>query len=169
MRAANAAITALTHTGISTPLIVTGQARKKRASWNSATSENTTTARNVKGFMAASFRLRLERPFFVRIESAEKEDPMTKLRIALAAAVITLAVPAAAQEPVKVGLVAPFSGIAGDYGKQMEGGIKAFFKLHGDTFAGRRIQVIVRDTTGPNPEIAKRLAQELVTRDKVDF
>jgi branched-chain amino acid transport system substrate-binding protein len=74
-----------------------------------------------------------------------------------------------AQEPVKVGLVAPFSGVAADYGKQMEAGIKAYFKLHGDTFAGRKIQIIVRDTTGPNPEIAKRLAQELVTRDKVDF
>ena len=34
---------------------------------------------------------------------------------------------------------------------------------------GRKIQVLVRDTTGPNPEIAKRLAQELITRDKVDF
>jgi branched-chain amino acid transport system substrate-binding protein len=74
-----------------------------------------------------------------------------------------------AQEPVKVGLVAPFSGVAADYGKQMEGGIKAFFKIHGDTFNGRKIQILVRDTTGPNPEIAKRLAQELVTRDKVDF
>jgi branched-chain amino acid transport system substrate-binding protein len=82
---------------------------------------------------------------------------------------ISLATGAAAQEPVKVGLVAPFSGVAADYGKQMEGGIKAYFKLHGDTFNGRKIQVIVRDTTGPNPEIAKRLAQELVTRDKVDF
>jgi branched-chain amino acid transport system substrate-binding protein len=75
----------------------------------------------------------------------------------------------AQQPPVKVGLVAPFSGVAADYGKQMEAGIKAYFKLHGDTAGGRKIQVIVRDTTGPNPEIAKRLAQELVTRDKVDF
>jgi branched-chain amino acid transport system substrate-binding protein len=92
---------------------------------------------------------------------------MKRIILALAAA---LAAPGIlAQEPVKVGLVAPFSGVAADYGKQMEGGIKAYFKLHGDTVNGRRIQVIVRDTTGPNPEIAKRLAQELVTRDKVDF
>jgi branched-chain amino acid transport system substrate-binding protein len=90
-------------------------------------------------------------------------------RTILALAALALAPAIFAQEPVKVGLVAPFSGVAADYGKQMEGGIKAFFKLHGDTFGGRRIQVIVRDTTGPNPEIAKRLAQELVTRDKVDF
>ena len=32
-----------------------------------------------------------------------------------------------------------------------------------------RIQVIVRDTTGPVPEVARRLAQELVVRDQVDF
>lgn len=90
-------------------------------------------------------------------------------RKALAALAAALAIPAAAAEPVRVGLVAPFSGTAADYGRQMEGGIKAYFKLHGDTFAGRKIEILVRDTTGPNPEIAKRLAQELVTRDKVDF
>ncbi len=85
------------------------------------------------------------------------------------AAIAACGLSAAAQQPVKVGLVAPFSGVAADFGRQMEAGIKAYFKLHGDTFAGRRIQVIVRDTGGPNPEVAKRLAQELVTRDKVDF
>jgi branched-chain amino acid transport system substrate-binding protein len=90
-------------------------------------------------------------------------------RMVLAALALALAPWASAQEPVKVGVVAPFSGVAGDYGKQMEGGMKAFFKLHGDTFAGRKIQLLIRDTGGPNPEVAKRLAQELVTRDKVDF
>ena len=90
-------------------------------------------------------------------------------RIVLAALALTLSSWVGAQEPVKVGVVAPFSGVAGDYGKQMEGGMKAFFKLHGDTFAGRKIQLLIRDTGGPNPEVAKRLAQELVTRDKVDF
>jgi branched-chain amino acid transport system substrate-binding protein len=90
-------------------------------------------------------------------------------RIVLAALALTLSTWVGAQEPVKVGVVAPFSGVAGDYGKQMEGGMKAFFKLHGDTFAGRKIQLLIRDTGGPNPEVAKRLAQELVTRDKVDF
>ena len=87
------------------------------------------------------------------------------------AGVVALALAAAvqAQEPIRVGVVAPFSGVAADYGKQMEAGIKAYFKLNGDTFAGRKIELLIRDTTGPNPEIAKRLAQELVTRDKVDF
>ncbi|HEX6635100.1 MAG TPA: ABC transporter substrate-binding protein, partial [Usitatibacter sp.] len=88
---------------------------------------------------------------------------MKRLAAALASLAASLAFAAA---PVKVGMIAPFSGGAADFGRQMKAGIDAFFKLHGDTFAGRKIEVIVRDTGGPNPEVAKRLAQELVTRDK---
>ncbi len=73
-----------------------------------------------------------------------------------------------AADPVKIGLIAPFSGSFADYGKQMEGGIKAFQKLNGDTVAGRKVQIISKDTMGPAPDVAKRLAQELVVRDKVD-
>ncbi len=70
---------------------------------------------------------------------------------------------------MKIGVVAPFSGVAADYGKQMEAGMKAWMKIHGDSVNGRKIELLIRDTGGPNPEVAKRLAQELVTRDKVDF
>ncbi|MEC4718611.1 ABC transporter substrate-binding protein [Noviherbaspirillum sp. CPCC 100848] len=76
---------------------------------------------------------------------------------------------ALAQETIKVGLVAPFSGPFADYGKQMESGIKAYMKQHGDKVAGKKVEIIIKDTTGPVPEVAKRLAQELVVRDKVDF
>jgi branched-chain amino acid transport system substrate-binding protein len=79
------------------------------------------------------------------------------------------ALSAQAQETIKIGLIAPFSGPFADYGKQMEGGIKAYMKQHGDTVAGKKIEIIAKDTTGPVPEVAKRLAQELVVRDKVDF
>jgi branched-chain amino acid transport system substrate-binding protein len=88
---------------------------------------------------------------------------------ALAAMAATGAAPAQAQDTIKVGVIAAFSGPFADYGKQMEGGIKAWMAQHGDTVAGKKIQVIYKDTTGPSPEIAKRLAQELVVRDKVDF
>ncbi|MGB6055343.1 MAG: ABC transporter substrate-binding protein [Burkholderiaceae bacterium] len=74
-----------------------------------------------------------------------------------------------AQDTIKVGLIAPFSGPFADYGKQMDAGIKAYMKLHGDKVAGKKIEIIMKDTTGPVPEVAKRLAQELVVRDKVDF
>ena len=90
-------------------------------------------------------------------------------RVILGAALLGAALLAQAQQPVKIGIVAPFSGVAADYGKQMEAGMKAWMRLHGDTINGRKVELVVRDTTGPNPEIAKRLAQELVTRDNVDF
>ncbi len=85
---------------------------------------------------------------------------------ALAAALFSTAVNA---QDVKVGVIAPFSGSAAGFGKQIEAGMRAYLKLNGDTFAGRKIQLLIRDTGGPNPEVAKRLAQELVARDKVDF
>jgi branched-chain amino acid transport system substrate-binding protein len=84
-------------------------------------------------------------------------------------ATLAFAPAANAQDTIKVGVIAAFSGPFADYGKQMEGGIKAWMAQHGDTVAGKKIQIIYRDTTGPAPEVAKRLAQELVVRDKVDF
>ena len=86
----------------------------------------------------------------------------------LAAAIADAAPSVWAQEPIKIGLLAPFSGPFAEYGKQSESGLKAFFKLNGDTVAGRKVQVIVRDSTA-SPEVAERLAQELVVRDKVDL
>jgi len=73
------------------------------------------------------------------------------------------------QDGIRVGLIGPFSGPFSTLGGEMEAGVKAYLKQHGDAAGGKRIEVLVRDTTGPSPEIAKRLAQELVVRDKVDF
>jgi branched-chain amino acid transport system substrate-binding protein len=94
---------------------------------------------------------------------------MSMICIAAAVLGVTSLGQAAAQGTIKVGLIAPFSGPFADYGKQMEGGIKAYLAQHGSTVAGKKVEVLIRDSTGPAPEIAKRLAQELVTRDKVDF
>lgn len=94
----------------------------------------------------------------------------TVVRSALALGLFGLnALAAQAQETIKIGVIAAFSGPFADYGKQMEGGIKAYMKQHGDTVAGKKIELVIKDTTGPSPEIAKRLAQELVVRDKVDI
>lgn len=92
------------------------------------------------------------------------------LATASAASLLGLAaVGAAGAETIKVGLVAPFSGPFAQYGGQMYAGIKAYFHLHGDEVAGKKIEIIRRDTGGSGPEIARRLSQELVNRDKVDF
>ncbi|HUI72328.1 MAG TPA: ABC transporter substrate-binding protein, partial [Spirochaetia bacterium] len=73
------------------------------------------------------------------------------------------------QGPVKIGLIASFSGPFQAYGRNVEDGMRTYMKMHGDTYAGRKIEIIERDTTGPAPEVAKRLAQELLARDNVDF
>jgi branched-chain amino acid transport system substrate-binding protein len=70
---------------------------------------------------------------------------------------------------IKIGLIASFSGPFADIGGQIEKGVKAYLKEHGDTVAGKKVEILRRDTTGPAPDVAKRLAQELVVRDKVDF
>jgi branched-chain amino acid transport system substrate-binding protein len=83
---------------------------------------------------------------------------------------LLLAPPAAiAQQAVKIGVIAEFSGPFADYGNQILNGMKTYLKLNGDTFAGRKVEIITRDTTGAAPDIAKRHAQELITRDNVDI
>jgi branched-chain amino acid transport system substrate-binding protein len=92
------------------------------------------------------------------------------LLAALLGALALAATPCAhAQNTIKVGVIAAFSGPFADYGGQIEAGMKAYMKEHGDTVAGKKIELITRDTKGPAPEVAKRLAQELITRDKVQF
>jgi len=76
---------------------------------------------------------------------------------------------ARAQETIKIGLMLTYSGPFADNARQIDNGVQLYLKQHGDTVAGKKIEIIKRDTTGAAPDIAKRLAQELVTRDKVDF
>ena len=90
-------------------------------------------------------------------------------RAIIGAAMLGAAGTLQAQGVVKLGLVAEFSGPFAQYGQQILGGMKAYMKQNGDTVAGKKIEIVQKDTTGPAPDVAKRLAQELVTRDNVDF
>ena len=76
---------------------------------------------------------------------------------------------AAAQEPVKIGVILPYSGPFADAANQLQAGIDLYIAEHGDEVAGRKIEIIRRDTGGPAPDVAQRLAQELVVRDGVDI
>ena len=73
------------------------------------------------------------------------------------------------QPPLKVGLISTFSGFFTQYGKDSDAAVAAFIKEHGDTVAGRKLEIIKRDDSGMAPESAKRLAQELIINDHVDF
>jgi branched-chain amino acid transport system substrate-binding protein len=94
---------------------------------------------------------------------------MKKAFLALVASVaIAAAAPARAEDVVKVGLVMAFTGQFADAAAQMDHGISLYMKQHGDTVAGKKIQLIRKDTAGV-PENAKRLAQELIVNDHVDI
>jgi branched-chain amino acid transport system substrate-binding protein len=74
-----------------------------------------------------------------------------------------------AEDAVKIGVVMPYSGQFADPSAQSENGLKLYLKQHGNKLGGRDVEMIRKDTGGINPPVAKRLAQELVTRDNVDI
>src|SRR5262245_19328629 len=96
---------------------------------------------------------------------------MRKLTVGLTAvaALAWLSVPAIAQQPLKVGVIMPYSGQLADAATQMDNGIKLYLKRHGDVVAGRKIELIRKDTGGIAPDVAKRLAQEMIVRDGVEI
>jgi branched-chain amino acid transport system substrate-binding protein len=93
----------------------------------------------------------------------------TLIGLAALAAILLAGLPADAQPTVKIGLIMPYSGQFADTATQMDNAIKLYVKQKGDTVAGRKIELIRRDTGGVAPDVAKRLAQELIVRDKVDI
>jgi branched-chain amino acid transport system substrate-binding protein len=100
-----------------------------------------------------------------------REDLMRKFLLGIGgvAAAMLISTTANAQNTVKIGVISAFSGQFADTSAQIDNGIKLYMKQKGDTVAGKKIELIRKDTGGPNPDVAKRLAQELVTRDNVDI
>src|ERR1700724_589501 len=73
---------------------------------------------------------------------------------------------AVAQDTVKIGLVLPMTGTVGAAGQEGAAAVKLYMAQHGDTVAGKKIELIIRDD-GSIPDNAKRLAQEFVVNDHV--
>lgn len=95
-----------------------------------------------------------------------------KKRVFLSASVLALAVSAssavlAQDNTFKIGLILPMTGQQASTGRQIEAAAKLYMAQHGDTVAGKKIQLIVKDDTSV-PDVTKRLAQELVVNDKVN-
>lgn len=84
-------------------------------------------------------------------------------------AAIAVGGPVRAADPVKIGLILPMSGPFASTGKQIDAAVKLYIKTHGDTVAGRKVEVILKDDTGTAPDVTKRQAQELIVNDKVDI
>jgi branched-chain amino acid transport system substrate-binding protein len=76
---------------------------------------------------------------------------------------------ARAEDPVKIGIIMAYSGQFADPSAQGDNGLKLYLKQHGNKLGGRDVEIIRKDAGGINPPVAKRLAQELITRDNVDI
>ena len=83
-----------------------------------------------------------------------------------AAAVLALTGAASAQETVKIGLILPMTGPFASTGRQIEAAAKLYMQQKGDTVAGKKVQLILKDDTG-TADVTKRLAQELIVNDKI--
>ena len=77
--------------------------------------------------------------------------------LACFAATLLAATSAHAQDTVKIGVIMSYSGQFADPGAQIDNGIKLYMKQHGDTVAGKKIELIRKDTGGIAPDVAKRL------------
>jgi branched-chain amino acid transport system substrate-binding protein len=73
-----------------------------------------------------------------------------------------------AQETVKVGMVMPLTGGLSAAGKQVVAGARLYMSMHGDTVAGRKVELLVKDDTS-SAETGRRLILESITNDKVDI
>jgi len=86
---------------------------------------------------------------------------------ALAAATLATSTMALAQDnKFKIGLLLPMTGPFASTGRQIEAAVRLYMAQNGDTVAGRKVELIVKDDTG-TPDVTKRLAQEMVVNDKV--
>jgi branched-chain amino acid transport system substrate-binding protein len=73
-----------------------------------------------------------------------------------------------AADTVKIGFILPMTGPQQSTGRETSAAIKLFMAQNGDTIAGKKIEVIIKDD-GAVPDAAKRLAQELIVNEKVHF
>ena len=96
---------------------------------------------------------------------------MNKRHFLRATALASLAIAGStvfAQDNVfKIGLILPMTGQQATTGRQIEAAAKLYMAQNGDTVAGKKIQLIIKDDTSI-PDVTKRLAQELIVNDKVN-
>jgi branched-chain amino acid transport system substrate-binding protein len=76
---------------------------------------------------------------------------------------------AAAETVVKVGLISSYSGFVAQAADEAQKAIDLYLKEHGEDLPpGVKVELIRRDDTS-NPEVGKRVAQELITREHVQL
>ncbi len=89
---------------------------------------------------------------------------LNRLSAGLAMVAFCAAAPAWADDVVTVGLIVPMTGQSASTGKQEQAGANLYIQMHGDTVAGKKVALIIKDDTGA-PDVTKRLAEELIGND----
>lgn len=90
--------------------------------------------------------------------------------LVVAAALTMTALAPVNAETIKVGVILTYSGRDAALGEQIDRAVNLFVKLHASELPPDvKVELIKRDDTGVNPDLAKRLAQELVLRDQVQI
>ena len=85
----------------------------------------------------------------------------------MSALALSVSVASAQDNKFKIGLILPMTGQQASTGRQIEAAVRLYIAQNGDTVAGRKIEVIVKDDVA-TPDVTKRLAQELVVNEKVN-
>jgi branched-chain amino acid transport system substrate-binding protein len=83
----------------------------------------------------------------------------------IASIALAASAPVAAQE-LRIGFVAPMTGIFAQIGKDMENGFQLYLDQHNGQLGGAKVTFIVEDTEG-KPPVAVRKAEKLIRQDKV--
>src|SRR5271170_6604473 len=87
----------------------------------------------------------------------------------LVAAALALFPATVSAQTVKIGIINSYSGFVAQAADQMQKGMDLYVKEHEkDLPPGVKIEIIKRDDTS-NPEVGKRIAQELIARDQVQL
>ena len=86
---------------------------------------------------------------------------------ALTALAFSMSLASAQGNTFKIGLILPMTGQQASTGRQIEAAARLYMAQHGDTVAGKKIELIVKDDVA-TPDVTKRLAQELVVNEKVN-
>jgi branched-chain amino acid transport system substrate-binding protein len=76
---------------------------------------------------------------------------------------------AAAEGPLRIGMIATYSGPYADYGRQFDAGVALFLQERGGKIDGRQVEILKRDTGGSAADKALAMAQDLVTHDRIDI
>ena len=87
-------------------------------------------------------------------------------------ALLTLPTPsvfAQTDSTIRIGMIIEGSGVFAELGRQARAAVELFQKENSDTVAGKKVEVIYRDTGGANADLARRHAQELVGNERVQF